>query len=182
MLPRTITTKLIMIALFILGGLMVFGIPMSGKNAEGPSKPTRRASFHIQIPKGIPESLWRSLIPANNPMTAEKVALGEKLYFDERISASGSVSCALCHDPANAFTDHNSVAIGVSSKAGARNAPTILNAMFSPRLFWDGRVGSLEEQAKQPMTNPFEMGMGGEEAVVARLTAIPEYRQSFQRV
>ena len=155
---------------------------MSGKNIERPSKATRRAKFRIQIPKGIPESLWRSLIPANNPMTAEKVALGEMLYFDKRISASGSVSCALCHDPANAFTDHNSVAVGVSSKAGTRNTPTILNAMFSPRLFWDGRVGSLEEQAKQPMTNPFEMGMGGEEAVVARLTAIPEYRQSFQRV
>ena len=161
---------------------MVFGIPMSGKNVQGPSKPTRRAAFHIQIPKGIPASLWRNLIPANNPMTAEKVALGEKLYFDKRISASGSVSCAICHDPANAFTDHNSVAIGVSSKAGTRNAPTILNAMFSQRLFWDGRAGSLEEQAKQPMTNPFEMGMVSNDAVVARVRAIPEYRKVFQRV
>jgi cytochrome c peroxidase len=160
---------------------MVFGIPMSGKNVQGPSKPTRRAPFHIQIPKGIPESLWRNLIPADNPMTAEKVALGEKLYFDKRISASGSVSCAICHDPANAFTDHNSVAIGVSSKTGTRNAPTILNAMFSQRLFWDGRAGSLEEQAKQPMTNPFEMGMVSNDAVVARVRAIPEYRKMFQR-
>ena len=112
MLPRIVTIKLVMNALFICGGLMVVGIPLSGMNVEGQSKATRRAPFHIQIPQGIPESLWRSLIPANNPMTAEKVALGEMLYFDKRISASGSVSCALCHDPANAFTDHNSVAIG----------------------------------------------------------------------
>jgi cytochrome c peroxidase len=115
-------------------------------------------------------------------MTAAKVSLGQTLYFDKRLSAGGTVSCATCHDPANAFTDHSSVAIGVSSKAGTRNAPTILNAMFSERLFWDGRVGSLEEQAKQPLTNPFEMGMGGNDVVVARVSAIPEYQQRFQRV
>jgi cytochrome c peroxidase len=114
-------------------------------------------------------------------MTPAKVSLGQALYFDKRLSADGTVSCASCHDPANAFTDHSAVAIGVSSKVGTRNAPTILNAMFSERLFWDGRVGSLEEQAKQPITNPFEMGMGGNDTVVARLTAIPEYRQRFQR-
>ena len=77
-------------------------------------------------------------------MTAEKVALGEKLYFDKRLSASGSVSCALCHDPASAFTNQDAI----SGAQGTRNAPTILNAMFSERLFWDGRTGSLEEQAK----------------------------------
>ena len=115
-------------------------------------------------------------------MTAAKVSLGQALYFDKRLSADGTVSCATCHDPANAFTDHGVLAIGVSSKVGTRNAPTILNAMFSERLFWDGRVGSLEEQAKQPITNPFEMGMGGNNAVVARVSAMPEYQQRFRRV
>ena len=139
-------------------------------------------SFQPSVPKGIPENLWRKRIPANNPMTAEKVALGEKLYFDKRLSANGTVSCAVCHDPANAFTDLEAVSTGASGNLGTRNAPTILNAMFSERLFWDGRAGSLEEQAKQPLTSPAEMGMGSYDHVVARVSAIPEYQKTFRRV
>lgn len=135
-----------------------------------------------QLPRGIPQTLWRKRIPATNPMTAAKIALGEKLYFDKRLSSSGSVSCALCHDPANAFTDQETLSTGASGHPGTRNAPTILNAMFSDRLFWDGRAGSLEEQAKQPLTNPAEMGMASYDLVVARVSAIPEYQQTFQRV
>ena len=134
----------------------------------------------IKVPIGIRESLWRKRIPRNNPLSTGKVALGRGLYFDKRLSVNGTVSCATCHDPANAFTDHNAVALGASGRAGTRNAPTILNAMFSERLFWDGRVGSLEEQAKQPLTNKFEMGMGSDDAVVARLVAIPQYRRAFR--
>ena len=135
-----------------------------------------------QLPRGIPQTLWRKRIPVTNPMTAEKIALGEKLYFDKRLSASGSVSCALCHDPANAFTDQEALSTGASGNPGTRNAPTILNAMFSERLFWDGRAGSLEEQAKQPLTNPAEMGMGSYDLVVARVSSIPEYQKTFRRV
>src|SRR5829696_10370252 len=135
-----------------------------------------------QLPRGIPQTVWRKRIPASNPMTSEKVALGEKLYFDKRLSASGSVSCAVCHDPANAFTDLDALSTGASGNQGTRNAPTILNAMFSERLFWDGRAGSLEEQAKQPLTSPTEMGMGSYDLVVARVSAIPEYQKTFQRV
>src|SRR5215213_4763033 len=135
-----------------------------------------------QLPRGIPQTLWRKRIPATNPMTPEKIALGEQLYFDKRLSASGTVSCALCHDPANAFTDQEAFSTGASGNQGTRNAPTILNAMFSNRLFWDGRAGSLEEQAKQPLTNPAEMGMGSYDLVVARVSEIPEYRKTFRRV
>jgi cytochrome c peroxidase len=104
------------------------------------------------------------------------------LYFDQRLSADGTVSCATCHDPANAFTDHRPVAIGVSNIAGIRNAPTILNAMFSDSLFWDGRAASLEEQAIQPLMNSFEMGMKNTESIVERVEAIPEYRERFKRI
>jgi cytochrome c peroxidase len=135
----------------------------------------------FEVPFGISKRLWRQRIPPNNPMTAAKVALGRALYFDKRLSANGTVSCATCHDPANAFTDHGAVAIGFSGKPGTRNAPTILNAMFAQQLFWDGRAESLEDQAKQPLTNPFEMGMGNYDSVVARVGAIREYRQRFQR-
>jgi len=153
---------------------------MTSVTTESQSGPDK--TFELQMPVGIGRNLWRHRIPSDNPMTRAKVSLGEALYFDKRLSADGTVSCATCHDPANAFTDHGVLSRGVSNKVGTRNVPTILNAMFSQRLFWDGRVGSLEEQAKQPMTNPFEMGMVSNDAVVARMRAIPEYRKMFQRV
>jgi cytochrome c peroxidase len=142
---------------------------------SGLEKRVSAPSKVFDVPVGISKRLWRQRIPPNNPMTAAKVALGRTLYFDKRLSVNGTISCATCHDPANAFTDHRAVAVGVSSKVGTRNAPTILNAMFSERLFWDGRVGSLEEQAKQPLTNSFEMGIGNYDSVVGRVKAIPEY-------
>jgi len=61
----------------------------------------------IKVPIGIIESLWRKRIPRNNPLSTGKVALGRALYFDKRLSVNSTVSCATCHDPANAFTDHN---------------------------------------------------------------------------
>jgi cytochrome c peroxidase len=136
----------------------------------------------VRVPQGIPESLWRRLLPADNPMTAEKVALGRALYFDKRLSADGTVSCATCHDPATAFADQNTLAIGVAGRRGVRNAPTILNAMFNRAFFWDGRAGSLEEQAVEPLLSPSEMGMQTREAVVARVSAIPEYKREFRKV
>lgn len=136
----------------------------------------------MQIPRGIPVKQWRKRIPVDNPITTEKVKLGEALYFDKRLSADGTVSCATCHDPANAFTDRNATAVGTRSTVGARNAPTVLNAMFSANLFWDGRTHSLEEQAKHPLINASEMGMQDYDAVVARVANDPDYVQRFRRV
>ena len=136
-------------------------------------------SFRPQIPKGIPRWKWRKLIPHDNPLTADKVTLGQALYFDKRLSVDNTVSCATCHDPATAFADRNTLARGIAGRIGTRNVPTTLNAMFNQRQFWDGRARSLEEQAMQPLLNPLEMGMPDREAVVTRLNAIPEYRKSF---
>jgi cytochrome c peroxidase len=149
-----------------------------------PGAPTANASLQpkairVQIPTGIPRWKWRKLIPRENPLTAEKVALGQALYFDKRLSVDGTVSCATCHDPATAFADRNGVAMGVAGRIGTRNVPTTLNAMFNQSQFWDGRARSLEEQAMQPLLNPLEMGMPDREAVVTRLNAISEYRRSF---
>lgn len=143
------------------------------------SQPSASKTFRAPIPTGIPRAKWRKLIPPANPLTAEKVALGEALYFDKRLSVDGTVSCATCHDPATAFADRNGLAVGVGGRVGTRNVPTTLNAMFNQSQFWDGRVRSLEEQAMQPLLNPLEMGMPDREAVVTRLNSIPEYRQSF---
>jgi cytochrome c peroxidase len=140
------------------------------------------ASAQFNLPKWVPRELWESLIPKDNPFTVEKAALGEKLYFDKRLSVDKSVSCATCHDPAYGLSDNNVVGIGIELKKGARNAPTVLNSIFNELQFWDGRAPSLEEQAKLPLINPIEMGMKDYDAVVARVTAVPEYQEEFRKV
>ena len=99
--------------------------------------------------------------PNNNPISTEKILLGKQLYFDKRLSSDGTVSCATCHDPATAFASKEALAIGINGQKGTRNAPTLLNSVFSQSYFWDGRVQTLEEQVKQPLLNPAEMGHEG---------------------
>ncbi len=121
-------------------------------------------------------------IPADNPMTSEKVHLGRELFFDARLSRDGTLSCNSCHSVMSSGTDNRAVSVGIEAQKGGRSAPTVWNAAFSPRQFWDARAASLEEQAKGPLTNPIEMGMPDHAAVVARLKAIPGYVDEFARV
>lgn len=148
--------------------------------ANGPTEDS--SSFAIQIPRGISQDLWSYFIPSDNPMTPAKVELGRRLFFDVRVSADGTVSCATCHDPKRAFTDGRAIAEGIGGRRGVRNSPTLLNAMFSTGQFWDGRAGTLEEQAKMPLINPDEMGNRSHDSLVERLAAIPEYTKQFQEV
>jgi cytochrome c peroxidase len=140
------------------------------------------AAGSLEMPLGIPRDFWEIVLPEDNPPTEAKVKLGQDLYFDKRLSADDSVSCSTCHDPKKAFTDQLPVSEGVGKKLGARNAPTVLNAMFNVEQFWDGRSASLEAQAVQPIVNPVEMAMPSHEAVVAKLRKIPEYEKRFQEV
>jgi cytochrome c peroxidase len=131
---------------------------------------------------GVPAAMTLAAIPPDNPQTAEKVTLGQKLFFDGRLSADGTVACSTCHDPSRAFTDGRPVSIGIEGRAGQRNSPTILNALYNKTQFWDGRAKTLEEQAAMPIVNSVEMGQPSVDAAVARIAAIEEYKQSFQRV
>jgi cytochrome c peroxidase len=92
------------------------------------------------------------------------------------------VACSTCHDPARAFTDGRPTSIGIQGRVGQRNSPTVLNALYNKTQFWDGRAGTLEEQALQPIINSAEMGQPSLDAAVARIAAIGEYQQAFQRV
>ncbi len=130
---------------------------------------------------GLPAELTRTVIPRDHPQTPEKIALGQQLFFDGRLSADGTVACATCHDPARAFTDGRPVSIGIHGRAGQRNAPTILNALYNQTQFWDGRAKTLEEQAALPIVNPFEMGQPTLDAAVAGIAGIEEYRQTFPK-
>jgi cytochrome c peroxidase len=125
-------------------------------------------------PLGLPPIQW----PRDNPYSAAKVELGHYLYFDRRLSADDSVSCASCHAPEHGFTDGSPVSTGIRGQKGGRSAPTVINRVYSLAQFWDGRAGTLEEQAKGPIANPIEMG-ATHEAVVAKLSGIAGYRPLF---
>jgi cytochrome c peroxidase len=129
---------------------------------------------------GLPVAATRAAIPRDNPQTPEKIALGQRLFFDPRLSADGTIACSTCHDPARAFTDGKPVSTGIGGRLGQRNAPTILNALYNKTQFWDGRVATLEQQAALPIVNAVEMGQRSLDAAIERIAAIPEYRQDFQ--
>src|SRR5207249_5649875 len=136
------------------------------------------------LPRGVSPVLYELAVPAGSEPTPEKVALGEKLFHDKRISVNDKVACATCHDPDKGFVDHKPLAEGVAApaKRTQRNSPTVLNAMFNAVQFWDGRAPSLEEQAKLPILNPIEMGQKSSDDVVNKVRALPEYREAFPRV
>jgi cytochrome c peroxidase len=126
-------------------------------------------------------SLPAMTVPADNPQTDAKIRLGKQLYFDKRLSADNTISCATCHDPKMAWANHNPTDTGIKGQVGGRNSGTILDSGYMKFQFWDGRAGSLEEQALGPIHNPIEMGETLEN-VVRKLNAIPEYKAQFQTV
>lgn len=114
----------------------------------------------------------------DNPTTPAKVVLGKLLFFEKRLSLDKTVSCATCHDPRKGWTDQRPTTIGVRQQLGRRNSPTILNAAFHETQFWDGRAPSMEEQAKDPISNPKEMALTHEQAT-ARIAAVKGYERYF---
>lgn len=108
-----------------------------------------------------------------------RARIGKALFFDRRLSADGSVSCATCHQPARAFTDGKALAQGIGARLGSRNTPTLLNAMYNLSQFWDGRRTSLEEQAADPFLNPLEHGLKDHGALLRLVRRTPHYRKAL---
>jgi cytochrome c peroxidase len=134
------------------------------------------AAITIKQPLGLPPVP----VPSGNPETEDAVALGRKLFYDKRLSGDESVACATCHNPLLAFTDGQKQSRGVGGKIGTRNAPSLINAAYSPVQFWDGRAPNLEEQAAGPIANPIEMNQT-HEICVSKLDADPAYKSQFQK-
>ena len=129
------------------------------------------------IPLGLVGRIW----PQDNPYSKEKAELGRLLYYDTRLSADNTLSCASCHHPDFGFTDGSPVSTGIRGQKGGRSAPTVINRAYSVEQFWDGRAPTLEAQAKGPIENPIEMG-NTHEKVVATLKSIGGYRERFRQV
>ena len=129
------------------------------------------------LPLGLQASA--AYVSESNPISAKKIELGRKLYFDGRMSKDGTVSCASCHAPEHGFADPKPTSAGVGGQLGNRNAPTVINRLFSKEQFWDGRAADLEDQALGPVQNPVEMG-NTKDAMVANLSAIKAYAPEFE--
>ena len=128
----------------------------SSKEEEDVYIPT---SASLKIPELFQQKLISPVIPSNNPLTEEGIALGKKLFFDTILSKDNTQSCATCHDPKRAFTDETRFSDGVDGNFGNRNSMPIFNLAwnFDDRFTWSGKEISLERQALEPVRNPIEM-------------------------
>ena len=143
-------------------------MPAHGEVAAAPPSP------HAS-PLGLPTELP---VPGDNPWTAERRALGERLFFDPVLSLDRTVSCSSCHRPELGFADGVPLSLGVGGRPGLRNAPSLLNRGYGTRFMWDGRFGSLEEQALEPIENELELALGVDRAL-ERLAADTSYVEAF---
>jgi cytochrome c peroxidase len=156
-----------------------YGAALVGETRHGEPSPQATADLDAmkagyQRPAVIP-------FPKENPYTAEKAALGKKLYFDTRLSVTSAQSCSSCHNPGFGWGDGLAVGVGHGMEKLGRRSPTIVNAAWGATFMWDGRLASLEEQALGPISSPGEMNMPIEQ-LMERLTSIAEYKPLFAAV
>jgi cytochrome c peroxidase len=146
-----------------------------GRRTEPPKAPS---AYQLALPLGLhAESM---VIPKDNPLTEEKIKLGKRLFFEKSLSVDNTLSCASCHVPEKGFADPSPFSSGVGGKKGGRQAPPVINRVFSAAQFWDGRADSLEQQAVGPIQNAVEMAMPSMEMVVERLKGNSSYVADFQ--
>ena len=143
--------------------------------------PKNHETLEVALPEGL--SLGQSQISGldKNPLTRAKIELGRQLYFDTRLSADNTISCASCHHPDDGYARHTQFGVGIGGQMGGRNSPVSYNRILSSLQFWDGRADSVEAQAVGPIQNPIEMG-NTHEGCVKSLQEIPVYVAQFKSV
>ncbi|MFO1518721.1 MAG: cytochrome c peroxidase [bacterium] len=169
----------LLLALFSLAACSKAPSPTGDITALSPGaqgKPAKDYPF-VKVPLGLSDDLN---VPAENPLTLDKIELGKRLYFDKRLSVDNTVSCATCHLPASGWADPKPVSEGFHGQKGVRNAPTVVNATYLKLQFWDGRAKTLEDQALGPIANPVEMG-NTHEGMVKSVSSINDYQPLFQK-
>ena len=135
----------------------------------------------VELPLGLAAGAGQIFIPKDNPLTRAKIELGRQLYFDPRLSADNTISCATCHAPDSGWAKQTRFGVGIGGLTGGRNSPTSYNRILSSLQFWDGRAATLEDQAIGPIANPIEMGYTHDECVAA-LKKIPGYVVQFEKI
>ncbi len=171
-------TRMQRICVWALGAALAAGVSIERtpalKAAESDSDLLKEAqSFFQPLPKDMATPEF--------PITPERVALGQKLFFDPRVSIDGTASCARCHQPALYGTDGLPKSIGAHGKLNPRNAPTILNTALQFKAHWRGERENVEDQAKQALIGPASFGNPDYAAATTKLKAIPDYPAMFRK-
>lgn len=171
-------TRVASLALVVLCGCVVSGKNIPTWEKANPVVPIPDPPLGVATDPRRPKKLTE--FP--DPPTPERVRLGRWLFFDKRLSADNTIACASCHRPENGFSEPTPVSTGIDGQKGGRKAPSFLNQAWAPlpHFFWDGRAGSLQEQAGGPMINPIEMGNKNHKVVVDKIAAIPSYPKYFK--
>lgn len=168
--------------------LLIFGIAAVTLwgCSQAPQKGTDKGSAEAAKYAGLLDRAKTTFSPLpatadnpDNPVTSEKVLLGQTLYFENRLSKQGNISCNSCHNLDTYGVDNKPTSPGDAGELGGRNSPTVLNAAFHFTQFWDGRAKDVEEQAGGPILNPIEMSMPDQEFVIKRLGEIKGYQSLF---
>ena len=152
----------------------------AGPEVNPAAREQSATEYKLKIPFGLEETAV--VIPADNPLTNEKIELGRMLFFDKRLSQDNTIACASCHLAKFAFTDGKPVSTGIRGQKGGRSAPASFNRVFSSAQFWDGRAATLEDQSVGPFTNPIEHGFANYDVMMAKMMKIAGYRKLFKQV
>lgn len=151
-----------------IAAIALLALPLFAGEAGEPVAPAR-----VEIAPEVPS-------PARNPTTDAGVELGERLFFDPRLSGNDSIACATCHRPELAFSDGHVRSVGISGEPLMRHTPALVDLAWHDGYFWDGGAKDLESQVFGPLTSPDEMGQDLR-ALLAELRADPEYVALFDR-
>lgn len=141
-----------------------------------------RALTDSPVPAGYPDEPLAARAPADSPLTEARAELGRRLFYDARLSRTGTVACASCHRPEHAFSDSTALSLGVEGHVGTRNAPVLINRAWASSFFWDGRASTLEQVVSQPIENPLEMNFPLADAITfiaGEVSYVSEFRAAF---
>ena len=166
----------------VLATLALLSAASCGKDGGGGPDPTPPAPapaaptpYTLAVPVGFPTPV----IPADNPLTVEGIALGRQLFYEKALSSTGTMSCGSCHQQSKAFTDGLPLAVGVDGVANPRGAMSLANVAWSTQLTWDGAFTTLETQVLKPLENTVELHQPLTVGV-AKLQALSQYPPLFQ--
>jgi len=179
--PKTELPPSIQLRKTVSGALAICAVTVLSSWITAPAATAESAAeYKLKIPFGLEETAV--VIPADNPLTNEKIELGRMLFFDKRLSQDNTIACANCHLAKFAFTDGKPVSTGIRGQKGGRSAPASFNRVFSSAQFWDGRAATLEDQSVGPFTNPIEHGFPNYDVMRAKMMKIAGYRKLFKQV
>lgn len=161
--------------------ILIISISACSKESEPDTETYEPTPLSLNIPEIFKNNIIPPVIPINNQLTVQGVALGKKLFYDKKLSGDQTMACASCHSPQHAFTDNTSTSAGIDGTFGDRNSMPLFNLAwnYNERFTWDGEELSLERQALEPVQNPIEMHSDWDN-VVDRLQSDAEYPELFR--